>query len=159
MLLISNQYNYNTAFGTKQIPRDELEALLKKDKTIAQIAKKFNVSTDTIRLRIKQYDFTLPSEKLRERYQNEALPLIQQGVSFANVRKMTGISEEYCYQQMKKNKSVNPRQVRNEMIEKLYYEGKSDKQIGEIVSLHESTVKHIRMKRGWVKFQRKTRDL
>ncbi len=71
MLLISNQYNYNTAFGTKQIPRDELEALLKKDKTIAQIAKKFNVSTDTIRLRIKQYDFTLPSEKLRERYQNK----------------------------------------------------------------------------------------
>ena len=48
MLIISNQQNYNPLFGTKNIPRAELEMLLAKDKSSAQIARKFGVTTGTI---------------------------------------------------------------------------------------------------------------
>ncbi len=148
MLLISNQYNCSTVFGTKQISRAELEALLNKDKTVEQIARKYGTASSTIRAKIKKCGLQLPADKLRERYKSEALPLIQQGVSFSKVRKLTGISEEYCYQQMLKNKTVNPRQVRNEKIRDLFYEGKSDAEIGEILSLHESSVKRSRLAQG-----------
>ena len=80
MLIISNQQNYNPLFGTKNIPRAELEMLLAKDKSSAQIARKFGVTTGTIMRKIREYGLQLPSEKLRERFYNEALPLLEQGV-------------------------------------------------------------------------------
>ena len=140
MLIISNQQNYNPLFGTKNIPRAELEMLLAKDKSSAQIARKFGVTTGTIMRKIREYGLQLPSEKLRERFYNEALPLLEQGVSYANVRKLTGISEEYSRKWLKKNSYPSNKVLFAQHLEELYKQNYTDEQIADILYVEVSTI-------------------
>ena len=140
MLIISNQQNYNPLFGTKNIPRAELEMLLAKDKSSAQIARKFGVTTGTIMRKIREYGLQLPSEKLRERFYNEALPLLEQGVSYANVRKLTGISEEYSRKWLKKNSYPSNKVLFAQHLEELYKQNYTDEQIADILYVEASTI-------------------
>ena len=138
MLIISNQQNYNPLFGTKNIPRAELEMLLAKDKSSAQIARKFGVTTGTIMRKIREYGLQLPSEKHRELFYNEALPLL--GVPCAKVRKLTGISEEYSRKWLKKNSYPSNKVLFDQHLEELYKQNYTDEQIADILYVEASTI-------------------
>lgn len=143
-LTISFQQNYNPTFGAKNIPITELEILLQKDKSTAQIARKYGVTVKTVLNRIKEYGLQLPSERLKERFNNEALPLLEQGVSFANVRKLTGIKEQYCRNWVKNNSLLPQKVLFNKHLEELFNSNYTDEQIADILCVEVTTVKKRR---------------
>lgn len=130
------------------IPKAELENLLAKDKTIEQIARKFGVSGKTIRNRIAEYNLQLPSEKLRERFQNEALPLLEQGIPTPVIRQLTGIQENYIKMWIRKNSYPSSKEIRDQRIVELFNLGKTDEEIADILCISESTIAHKRQKKG-----------
>ncbi len=151
-LTILPQQNYNPIFGTKNIPITELEMLLQKDKSTAQIARKYGVTVKTILNRIKESGLQLPSERLRERFNNEALPLLEQGVSFANIRKLTGIKEQYCRNWVKNNSLPSQKILFNNHLEELFNSNYTDEQIADILCVEVMTVKK---RRGTLGLKRK----
>lgn len=142
------QQNNSPTFQAIDIPREQLEALLAKDKTIEQIARKLGASGKTIRSRIKEYNLQLPSEKLRERFQNEALPLIEQGLSTPAIRKLTGIPEGYIKMWKHNNNPSSFKEIREQRIIELFNQNKTDEDIADILCMSEATITRKRQKLG-----------
>lgn len=145
---INFQQNYNPAFGKLEITRAELEALLAKDKTIDQIARKYNVTSKSIFYYIKKFGLKLPSEKFRERFQNEALPLLEQGISYAKVRQLTGINEQFARKWFRKTSDASLKDLFNERLKELVKSNYTDDEIADILFVNIDTVKRKRYALG-----------
>ena len=100
----------------------------------------FGVTTGTIMRKIREYGLQLPSEKHRELFYNEALPLLEQGVPCAKVRKLTGISEEYSRKWLKKNSYPSNKVLFDQHLEELYKQNYTDEQIADILYVEASTI-------------------
>lgn len=149
MQIYLQQNNFQTFQGANiSIPKAELENLLAKDKTIEQIARKFGVSGKTIRNRIAEYNLQLPSEKLRERFQNEAFPLLEQGIPAPVIRQLTGIPESYIKMWVQKNSYPSSKEIRDQRIVELFNLGKTDEEIADILCISEATIARKRQKKG-----------
>lgn len=68
------------------------------------------------------------------------LPLLEQGVPCAKVRKLTGISEEYSRKWLKKNSYPSNKVLFDQHLEELYKQNYTDEQIADILYVEASTI-------------------
>ena len=135
-------------FYRKDIPAEEIQALLDNDKTVKQIAKKYGVSPKTIREKIKKYNLKLPSQKLRDCFEKEALPLIQQGISPINIRKITGLQQGYVYRKIREKSFLPRKELFNQQIIELYQKNCTDEEIAQALHVKVDTIQKRRTELG-----------
>ena len=138
----------NVSFGASKICVKQLKKLLQEDKNLKEIAAYFGVTVEAVRYQIKKHSLQMPRERLQQQFEEQVLPLIEQGISPQNIYKLTGFNSYYVRKWQLAHNSEALTKTRHNRIVELFNEHYTDEQIADILCMSEVSVKGVRQKLG-----------
>ena len=90
----------------------------------------------------------MPRERLQQQFEEQVLPLIEQGISPQNIYKLTGFNSYYVRKWQLAHNSETLTKIRHNRIVELFNEHYTDEQIADILCMSELSIKVVRQKLG-----------
>lgn len=154
---VQNENYNNKTFTSKKINVNPeiLKSLLDKSLSNKEIAATLNCSTPSVSRLIKEYNLTPVYKNEQERAVQEINKYIQEGLSVAEIEKLTGYGRTKIYSLQEKSGGKFPSKLKKEQmtdkVMKEHNKGLSTKEIAEKLNISESSVHKYYKNAGYTK--------